>query len=401
MSRFDDYDIDFDLDHLFEEESKYDPMEFIKENPEEEPFTWTPENAPARPEPPTNPRPAAPAGSRPVPPTNPRPAHPTNARPVPPTNPRPASSAPVRPSAPVNARADTWDDRRGGEDRRRRDDRDDYEDYRRWQESSGRDRKRGVSAPLIVIIVVLVIGILVAGFMLGRIFLNYHRDRAAYDDLADEAISELRRRVQEELDAPEEEVVVNPSVPIQVDWTYLRQQNSDVIGWLYCPNTVINYPVLQTQDESFYLNHGFDKQPNTAGALFADYGSSAGVLMSNFIIYGHNMKDHSMFGTLTRYTDQSYWEQNPTMYYLTPNQNYRIELSCAHIVESTVDNFPMLFSGTAEYRSYLNQISTRCFWVNSPAMLTDYQLITLSTCSYTSGYVDPRFLVHGIMIPVD
>ena len=159
--------------------------------------------------------------------------------------------------------------------------------------------------------------------------------------------------------------------------------------------------MVQSEDHDFYLDHGFDKQPNTSGTLFADRYSSAGVVMSNFIIYGHNMKDHSMFGTLTNYTNESYYKDNPTLYYLTPNGNYRVELICAHIVESTVDNFPTLFSSTAEYQSYLNRITSSAFWVNSQAVNTNYQMITLSTCSYTSGYVDPRFLVHVILIPIE
>jgi len=281
--------------------------------------------------------------------------------------------------------------------RRGRSARPDYEEYRERYDT-GR-RKRGIGVPAVILIVVLVLGILIAGFMLLRIAWNYHRDREAYNNLALEAITDLIRRDEED---EEDNAAANASeVPIQVDWNMLRTQNSDVIGWLYCPNTVINYPVVQTPDEEFYLTHGFDKQPNTSGTLFADYNSVAGVKQANFIIYGHNMKDHSMFGTLTNYTDQSYWVQNPIMYYLTPSQNYRVELSCAHIVESTVNNFPTFFSTTAEYQNYLNSISYDCFWINDQAMITDYQLITFSTCSYTSGYNDPRFLVHGILIPVD
>jgi sortase B len=185
-----------------------------------------------------------------------------------------------------------------------------------------------------------------------------------------------------------------------VDWDYLESINSDVVGWLYCPNTVINYPVVQTNDHQFYLTHGFDGESNTSGTLFADMNSVEGIVQSNYIIYGHNMKDDSMFGSFQEYSSQSYYEQHPTLYYLTPYGNYRIDLFCAHIVEATDDNYPGYFSSTADYQSYLNKVTSSAFWVNYDVISTDYQLLTMSTCTSAAGYSDPRLLVQGVMVPI-
>ncbi len=266
-----------------------------------------------------------------------------------------------------------------------------------------RGRRRKSNAPLIILIVVLVAGMGFAGWQLGSIFLNYRRDRSAYNDLASSAISMLADFDDSaEGDGDDEAQSSSVSeIPISVDWDYLRSINANVAGWLYCPNTVISYPVVQTSDHEYYLTHGFNGESNTAGTLFADMNSVAGITQSNYIIYGHNMKDNSMFGTFANYVDESYYEQNPIMYYLTPDANYRIELLCAHVVESTLDNFPTYFSSVSDYQTYLNKITSNAYWVNYDIASTNYQLITMSTCSYDSGYEDPRFLVHGMLVPLE
>ena len=266
-------------------------------------------------------------------------------------------------------------------------------------------RRGGVSVPLIILIVLLVGGMLFAGWQLGGILLNYHRDRSAYNDLASSAVSAMAEKDEETTAAalpedPMSSARVVSQVPISVDWDYLRSVNSDIVGWLYCPNTVINYPVVQTNDHDFYLDHGFDKAPNTSGTLFADKNSVAGIVQSNFIIYGHNMKDKSMFGSFQSYVNESYFVQNPTMYFLTPGGSYRVDLIGAHIVEGTVDNFPSYFENTEAYQAYLDSISSHFFWFNRAALNTDYQLLTMSTCTSAEGITEARLLVHGMMVPI-
>ena len=267
----------------------------------------------------------------------------------------------------------------------------------------GRRPRRGrgrSNAPLIVVLVVLGLGILIAGGKLFSIFWNYKSDRDAYSSLASSAVTASVPVSYR--DAPEDdtEVVPESEIPIEVDWDYLRSVNSNVVGWLYCPDTVINYPVVQTRDHEFYLTHGFDDSSNTAGTLFADMDSVLGISQSHYIIYGHNMKDDSMFGTVANYVDESYYLAHPTLYYLTPTQCYRIDLFCARYVEADTENYTTYFSSTADYQAYLNNMSSSCFWLNTDVMNTDYQLFSLSTCVYPSGYVNPRLLVQGVMVPI-
>lgn len=267
-------------------------------------------------------------------------------------------------------------------------------------------RRRRGNAPLIALIVLLVGGMLFAGWKLGSIFMNYHRDRSAYSELADNAISNLPEDRKKPAAAPTEDDDGNAAadvsaLPIEVDWNYLRTVNSDVIGWLYCPGTIINYPVVQAGDNDFYLNHGFEKQSNTSGALFADMDSAVGVTTSNLIIYGHNMKDNSMFGTFKEYMDSAYYDQNPILYFLTPDGNYRVDLFGLHIVEGTTDNYPTFFGTDAEYKSYIDSISSTFYWFKPSLVNTGCQLMTLSTCTSAQGYDDARLVLHGTMVPID
>lgn len=278
----------------------------------------------------------------------------------------------------------------------------------RASSSHGRGRKQSMSVPVVILILLLVGGMIFAAWQLGSIFMNYSRDRSAYEDLANSAISGLAEAKDTTVAAatpdpnarPEPEEPVISEIPFTVDWEYLSSINGDIVGWLYCPNTVINYPVVQSSDHDFYLDHGFDGQSNTTGTLFVDRDSVSGIVQSNFIIYGHNMKDESMFGTFKHYADKSYYEAHPTLYYLTPGQCYRIDLICAHIVEATTENFPGYFASIDDYQTYLNRISSSAFWVNADAVTTEHQLLTMSTCTSAAGYRDPRLLVQGMMVPI-
>ncbi len=296
--------------------------------------------------------------------------------------------------------------------------RDRFADYEASR--AGASRRRGAKSPsaprredggktnipILVLIVLLACGVIFAGWKLASIFLNYHRDRSAYNDIASRAVFTVQGL---ETDKPD---VIAPTgqtqerfvseVPLVIDWEVLRAENEDIVGWIYCPDTVVNYPVVQTTDNEFYLTHGFDKASNTSGAIFTDTNAVLGVTQCNYIVYGHNMKDGSMFGTFRKYVDTSYYDEHPTLYLLTPQQNYRIDLICAHMVKATIDNYPGYFSTLADYQTYLNEITSSAFWVNAEAVTTDYQLITMSTCSTTAaaGFEDARLQLQGMLVPI-
>ena len=126
----------------------------------------------------------------------------------------------------------------------------------------------------------------------------------------------------EEGEAPEEA----ETSPVSVDFEALRQLGGDVIGWICLPDTVINYPVVQGRDNSYYLDHFPDGTSSVGGSIFADCACPSDFSGQNTILYGHNMRDGSMFALIDDYIDPAFCEAHPFFYLNTPTQNYRVDI---------------------------------------------------------------------------
>lgn len=188
--------------------------------------------------------------------------------------------------------------------------------------------------------------------------------------------------------------------PIRVDFEKLQSLNSDIIGWIYCEGTVIDYPVLQGATNDTYLHTLYTGEEQPSGSIFVDAANLPGFLDNNTIIYGHNMKDESMFGTLEEWQDQEYFDAHPCMWLLTPEQDYRVDLFSACLVSARHDTYT-IFRGTGpELTAYLQH--ARDISKVESAVETDPngRYVLLSTCAYTV-YDDARSVVHGLLVPVD
>lgn len=183
--------------------------------------------------------------------------------------------------------------------------------------------------------------------------------------------------------------------PIQVDFDSLAQKNADIIGWIYSPDTPINYPVVQAEDNQKYLRRDLDGKYLVTGTIFADFRNRAVGEDRNFILYGHNMKDTSMFGTLLNYENQGYFDAHPTLYFATPSKNYRIELYCSGLV---TDDAPIYQPNPseAELTEFLSELKANTRFSSETTLLDTDRLITLSTCSYESNHA--RYLVIGKLV---
>lgn len=204
-------------------------------------------------------------------------------------------------------------------------------------------------------------------------------------------------------DAPtsptEETAIPKETAPISVDFDYLTETNPDIIGWLYSEDTPINLPVAQSKDNDYYLRRLIDGSWNSGGTLFADYRNARNFSDSNTVIYGHNMKNKEMFGTLEGYKQQSYYETHPTMWLLTPSGDYRLEL-VAGIVASTRSPFYSSDLPEAEVLSLVRQaIADSTFQSDPTAPAEGDRYLTLSTCSYE--YDDARYLIVTRLHPLE
>ena len=184
------------------------------------------------------------------------------------------------------------------------------------------------------------------------------------------------------------------AAPIDVNFDALITQYPDLVAWIYCPGTPINYPVMYSGDNDFYLRRLPDGTSNPNGSLFLDYRNATDFSDLHSIVYGHNMKNDYMFGTLELYQEQEYYDAHPVMYLLTPEQDYEIRLIGAYITSADSDAYEI--PQTSEEReTLLNLALANSYFVPESRPTGQEPLITLSTCTYTSD--NARFLVVGYL----
>lgn len=235
------------------------------------------------------------------------------------------------------------------------------------------------------VITVCLIGIiLVSGYKIGKTMWEYQVAKSAYTN-----ISEKTAKVD-----PKQFTGV-------VDWKALKKVNPDVQGWLYQKGTVINYPVVQGTDNDTYLHTRFDKQWSGGGTLFVDYRMEKDFKGFNSIIYGHHMKDGSMFRSIRGYTkEDGYYDKHKTLELATPHGNYHLVVFSAFITKATDEDTYKMTYDEAEKQAYIDRAWERSelpITKNSVDVTKNDRLVTLSTCAY--DYEEARYIVMCKMVP--
>ncbi len=181
----------------------------------------------------------------------------------------------------------------------------------------------------------------------------------------------------------------------QVDFAGLRSVNEQVVGWIYDDASVINYPIVQATDNDYYLHRLFNGESNPSGAIFLDCRNQSDFSDSHCIIYGHHMKDGSMFAALSNYKSQEYYEEHPRMLLLTPNGNYTIEIFAGYVASVEDDAWVTGFASEADYEDWIaSGISKSLIRADFAPSASDH-VLTLSTCSYE--FADARFVLLGVL----
>lgn len=249
-------------------------------------------------------------------------------------------------------------------------------------------------------------------YLLMRMIVKYSNSRENYQQIADAAVSVASATTMPTItptfvaSAVLPEKTLTPTAtpynfPITVDWVNLRAMNKQIIGWLYCEDTNINYPVMQTKNNVYYLTHNAKKKEDQAGALFFDYRNSVRKALENIIIYGHRMKDGSMFGHLARFSEKDYVDRHTQFYLFTPDQNYTVQVFACRTVHPEAKYFPTSFTTIEAETKYINKAFTQSYWQVVPnAKPEGAILITFATCSKYDYSEDPRLLVHGWAVPI-
>lgn len=233
---------------------------------------------------------------------------------------------------------------------------------------------------------------LFSGYQIVRTLFEEKQSEDLYENLTDSVVS-MMTEPQEDATKPDEKA----SAPITVDFAELLRQNSDVVGWIYCENTPINYPVMKSDDYNDYLRRLMNGKYNTAGSIFMDYRSAADLSSLNTILYGHNMRNNTMFGTLKEYREQTYYEEHPVLWFLTPNGDYKMEVIAGY--ETATDSQAYEDFTTQEaLQEYIAQAMEKSTFQANVDTEDITQVMTLSTC--VRGKETKRYVLIGSLIPV-
>lgn len=201
-------------------------------------------------------------------------------------------------------------------------------------------------------------------------------------------MSEIKENVviNNEMDSNNEEY--------KIDFAKLKQKNSDAIAWIKVNGTDIDFPVVKGTDNSYYLTHNFDKEKNKAGWIFADYRNKFDGTDKNIIIYGHNMKNGSMFANLKDVIKEEWYnnENNKYIALITENENCKYQVFSVYQTETEEYYLQTNISNFKEFVEKIKGRSKKNF--NVDIKETD-SILTLSTCADNTKY---RVVLHAVKV---
>ena len=179
-----------------------------------------------------------------------------------------------------------------------------------------------------------------------------------------------------------------------VDFKKLKSENNDVVAYIKVNNTNIEYPIVKTSNNNFYLNHSFDKSKNSRGWIFVDYKNKFDNTDKNIVIYGHNMRDGSMFGSLKNILNEEWYNntKNMNITFLTENGNYIYKVFSIYKIESEDYYIKTNFKNDEDYEKFLNTIKNRSIKNFDINLNINDKIITLSTCANNNKY---RIVLHA------
>ena len=181
-----------------------------------------------------------------------------------------------------------------------------------------------------------------------------------------------------------------------VDFMALQGINDDIVGWLKVGALDISYPVTQASDNDYYLHLTFELVQNAAGCIFVDYQNRPDFQDDNTIIYGHNMKDGSMIGTLKNFVQDGVYESDPYFWIYTPERIYKYEIFNCSTVGAVSNTYTLEFGSRKEFQNYLDKALMQSQVDSSKVKVkSSDKIVTLSTCT---GDEETRFVVQGKLV---
>lgn len=227
-----------------------------------------------------------------------------------------------------------------------------------------------------------------SAYKLYTIFSEYNKGSSEYDKL----------EKYKHNDVATEESQGNDEVDgTTVDFEELRKINSDIVAWVEIKGTNINYPVVKGKDNDYYINHTFEKNNNSSGAIFLECNNDEVFSDGNSILYGHNMKNQKMFHDLSKYTKKEFYDEHSEVILYTPEGKKKYKIFSFYVADARSDTYKTSFSDKDDFKKYIEYVNSKSQYNTGEDANEDNKIITLSTC--TNGNVDDRYVIQGKLIP--
>lgn len=271
-----------------------------------------------------------------------------------------------------------------------------------------RRRKRGIGNFISTLVIIIALGVFCyAGYQLVTIYFAYKAGTDEYSELEGYVNSDRETEsfdgenmVENETMAEDGETETDATAGTKklqemenpIDFDSLLAINGDIIGWLEMEALDITYPIVQGEDNEYYLHRTFRNQENFAGSIFLDYVNNPDFYNRNSIVYGHNMKNGSMFGTLKQYGEQETYDKSPYFWIYTPDKIYKYEIFACGVVGAYSDCYKTVFSGEEDFMNFINLAKSQSYIDTGVDVKYGDTVVTLSTCT---GDSETRFIVQG------
>ena len=258
------------------------------------------------------------------------------------------------------------------------------------QKQPEQKKKKKSDVLLTIALIAAIVVFCYAAFNLYHIYTEYKKGTDEYNQIEEMAVTE-RDADSAEVAGPNAQL----KPPIEVDFDKLKSVNEDVVGWIYVDALPdISYPIVKGKDNQTYLHQTYEKNYNFAGTIFVDYENSGDFSDCNTLVYGHNMKNGSMFGHLKKFReDDRLYKQDKYFWILTPERNYRYEIISAYTTGVNSDTYTLFKGPGEEFEKYLETIKGYSEIQTDDTDLTiKDKIVTLSTCT---GNESTRFVVQG------
>lgn len=234
----------------------------------------------------------------------------------------------------------------------------------------------------IIIYMILFFALIYSGIKI----LKWYKDKTNNNKIAEQIKSTVIVEENEEENENKEKYTV--------DFNKLKEQNNETVAWIKVNNTNVEYPVVKATDNSFYLNHSFDKSKNSAGWIFADYRNKFDGTDRNIIIYGHNRRDGSMFGSMKNIFNSVRYdnEENTDITLYTENEKSNYKVFSIYKIESEDYYIKTDFSNENEFEKFIEILKKRSIKEFDIDVSKEDNILTLSTCANNNKY---RVVLHA------